>query len=692
MLVLALCTLTVSSKPKTKAKLKVACVGNSITYGYGLQDRETECYPNQLQLLLGDDYDVRNFGKNSATLLRNGHKPYMQQSEFHDALAFCPDWVIIHLGVNDTDPRNWPNYSDEFIPDYHALIDSFRAVNPKARIWVCQTTPLTYRHWRFQSGTRDWQEKVNATIRQIASTADVGYIDLHTPLYARPDLFSDAVHPNAEGARIIARTVCNGLIGYRGGLSFPVLYGNGMVLQRGPTCDFHGQADAGQQVSVTFLGKTYDAKAATDGQWHITLTNLQAGGPYTLTVKAGRQSRVFNDVWVGDVWLCSGQSNMEFTLSQATTAQEDIAAAAAQKNLHLFKMGNRWRTDNIAWPQDALDSINALKYFKYSGWQHSDKASASSFSAIAWHFGRILADSLTDIPIGIICNAVGGSTTESWIDRHTLEWQLPDIMENWYYGDFGQDWARGRALKNISLSVDAAKASRKPLLQRHPYEPCYLYESAILPMDHYSLKGICWYQGESNANNMELHERLFPMLVNSWNNYFGQVPFYFVQLSSLYRPSWPAFRDSQRLLADKLADRQVHMVVTSDVGDSLDVHSRNKRPVGERLAWQALHYTYNRQLVSEGPLPLSKQTVNGQLIVTFKNGKGLRPSAGTLLGFEIAGADGLYHPATATIRDNQVLLKSDQVAQPVSVRYGWQPFTRANLVNSQGLPASTFKL
>lgn len=690
MVLAMLCSMALLAKDK--AKVRVACVGNSITYGYGLPDRETESYPSQLQLLLGDGYEVRNFGKNSATLLRHGHKPYWVQPEYHDALAFKPDMVVIHLGVNDTDPRNWPNYSDEFIPDYRDLIDSFRVANPRSKVWICVTTPLTYRHWRFQSGTRDWQAKVNDAIRQVAATTDVGLIDLHAPLYARPDLFVDAVHPDAEGARIIARTVYAALTGDEGGLSFPMLYGDGMVLQRGSSFDFEGRANVGEKVTVTFLGRKHQAVADANGRWKVTFQNLTAGGPYAIEVKAGRQQHVFHDVWIGDVWLCSGQSNMEFTLSQSSTAREDLAVASQQRNLHLFNLKGRWGTGDFAWPDSALTAVNRLQYMRSKGWQEASEASANGFSAVAWHFGRVLADSLKDVPVGIVCNAVGGSTTESWIDRHTLGWQLPDIMYNWYYGDFGQDWARGRALKNIQLAVERNKGTQRPLLQRHPYEPCYLYEAGILPLEGYPLKGICWYQGESNANNMELHERLFRWLVDSWGATFRHVPFYFVQLSSLSRPSWPAFRDSQRRLAEELRGENVFMVVTSDVGDSLDVHPKNKRTVGERLAWQALNHSYDRPIVSEGPEPTGVMAQGNRLVVTFRNAEGLKASGKTLLGFEIAGKDGLYRPASAAVDGGTVVLSSTDVAHPVSVRYGWQPFTRANLVNGAGLPASTFKM
>ena len=240
--------LILSSVIVAKPKIKVACVGNSITYGYGLSDREHEAYPVRLQQLLGDKYEVCNFGHSGCTLLRHGHHPYVSEPEYRAALDFKADIVVIHLGVNDTDPRNWPNFQDEFNSDYIHLIDTLRAVNPKAKVWICLMTPLTFRHHRFLSGTRDWHEQIQEHIRQVAACEHTGLIDLFTPLYNRPDLFYDAVHPNAEGAMIMARTIYAALSGDYGGLQLPALYGDGMVMQRNRPLSFHGIANAGEQV------------------------------------------------------------------------------------------------------------------------------------------------------------------------------------------------------------------------------------------------------------------------------------------------------------------------------------------------------------------------------------------------------------------------------------------------------------
>ena len=665
-------------------RIKVACVGNSVTYGYGLKDRAHDAYPVRLQAMLGDKYEVRNFGHSGATLLTQGHNPYVKLPEFRAALDFKADLVVIHLGLNDTDPRNWPHHADEFIPNYRALIDSFRVANPKAKIWICLMTPIFHDHPRFDSGTRLWHGLIQQRIRQIAATDNVGLIDLYTPLHSHPDLFPDALHPNPEGALILAKTVFSGLTGNYGGLQLPATYGNSMVLQRQRPIRIQGTANAGEKVSVNFHGRKADAVTDNFGQWSVSFPAEEAGGPYKLQVKARSGEKTLSDVWVGEVWLCSGQSNMELKLSQVLTGKEDIAAADTCSRLHFYDMPSIVPTYAMVWDSARLDSLNHLQYVLPGNWQRANSKAAAHFSAIAFNFGRMLADSL-GCHVGLISNAVGGSCTENWIDRATLEKEFPAILRNWKHNDFIMRWARERAAYNTQKATSQR--------QRHPYEPAYLFESAIQPLKGYDVRGVLWYQGESNADNIEVHERLFPMLERSWREFFNQpnLPLHFVQLSSIgTRPSWPHFRDSQRRMAETLPN--TYMAVCSDLGDSLDVHPRHKREVGERLAFSVLNRTYGHKVTPNGPRYQSMKIDGNAIVLRFADAEGMRAAQGTrLIGFEVAGADGIYHPAEATIKNNTVIVRSKEVKQPAAARYGWQPFTRANLVNAAGLPASTFR-
>lgn len=678
-LALGVSALSLSAQKKTK----VACVGNSITYGYTLPDREKQAYPSQLQLMLGDGYEVGNFGKSGATLLNKGHRPYMKQEEYRRAVDFAGDIVVIHLGINDTDPRNWPNYRDEFVRDYLALIDTFRTVRPGCRVIIARLTPIADTHSRFISGTRDWRGEIQQAIETVAHVADVQLMDMEEPLYPYPYLLPDALHPTPEGAKILAGSVYSAITGDYGGLRMPMTYTDHMVLQRDRPLIVHGTADAGAKVKVSIARQKKTVKTGSNGKWSVQLDPLAAGGPHTLKVTDDKTTLTYRDVLVGEVWLCSGQSNMEFRLKQSSTAQEDIPASE-DSGLRLFDMKARWLTYAVEWPASVLDSLNHLQYYHETSWQLASPQTAKEFSAIAYHFGKMLRDSLK-VPVGLICNAVGGSPAEAWIDRRTLEYEFPAILRNWTRNDFIQDWVRGRAALNIKKSANKT--------QRHPYEPCYLYESGIRPLEQFPVKGVIWYQGESNAHNYEAHEQLFHLLVKSWRGNWNDagMPFYYVQLSGIARPSWPWFRDSQRRLMAEIPGTA--MAVSSDYGDSLDVHPRDKRPIGERLGRWALYDTYGqKRVVPSGPLFKAVQFRDGAAYVEFDYGEGLCASdGGAIRTFEVAEYDGLFEPAVAEVQGDCLKVYSKKIKHPRYVRYGWQPFTRANLVNGCGLPASTFR-
>jgi len=662
--------------------IKVACVGNSITYGYGIENREQNSYPSVLQRLLGKGYKVGNFGHSGATLLSKGHRPYIQQEEYRKALAFAGDIVVIHLGINDTDPRNWPNHRNDFVKDYLTLISSFKKANPKARIVIARMSPLSHRHHRFESGTRDWHAEIQQAIVLVAQQTNAQLIDFHEPLYHFPQMLPDAVHPNAQGAAILAQVVFGAITGNYGGLQLPEIYSDNMVLQHGQSLPLHGIANAGTKITVTIGNQQLNTTADSNGKWQVTLAPLAGKETYTLQITAGKEKRVFKNVVAGEVWLCSGQSNMEFEMFQASTGERDIPQAE-NPNIRLFDMEARWRTDNAnAWELSALDSINVLQYYKPAQWEVCTPKTVRAFSAVAYYFGRTLQKDL-DMPIGLICNAVGGSPTEAWVDRGTLEYEFPRILNNWRENDFIMDWVRQRAGENIAKTTDK--------LQRHPYEPAYLFEAGILPLAQYPIKGVIWYQGESNAHNKEAHSKLFPLLVKSWRTEFNnpQMPFYYVQLSSINRPSWGWFRESQRRLMKVVPHSG--MAVSYDYGHPTDVHPKNKQPIGERLAQWALGDTYGRKVLPSGPL-FRSATFNGKVAtVAFDYARGMHPADGkTLRGFELSDGNGIFYPATAEVVGEELKVTSEEVSTPKAVRYGFSPVTDGNLVNEANLPASTF--
>lgn len=664
------------------AEKKVACIGNSVTYGYLLKNREYNAYPAQLQRLLGNRYKVGNFGHSGATLLNKGHRPYMKLPEFQQALAFNPDIVIIHLGLNDTDPRNWPQFQDEFITDYTALIDSFRTVNPKVELYVCRMSPIFHWHPRFQSGTRDWYWQIQKAIARVAKNNNAELIDLQEVLYDKPCLMPDALHPNEEGAALLAKRVCEAITGDYGGLKMSTLYSDNMVLQRRDILRINGKANKNEKIKVRFAGKTQTTKADAAGNWAIAFAPMEAGGPYTLSIESPQTKLTYNNVAIGEVWVCSGQSNMYFRVNQCREKELLIQHASLNPDIRIFDMKPRCETNAVEWDSVLLNELNQLNYFQTEGWRPATATSIQNTSAIAYAFARVLCDSL-QIPIGIIHNSVGGSPTEAWIDRKTLEFEMPQILSDWKQNDHIQQWVRQRGSLNIKKAVNP--------LQRHPYQPAYLYESAIKPLVSYPIGGVIWYQGESNAHNTELHEQLFPLLIDSWRmGWNKEMPFYYVQLSSLNRPGWPLFRDSQRRLMQSRP--ALGMAVSSDRGDSLDVHPTRKKEIGERLAAWALAKSYNKNVTPSGPLFRNAEFRKREVLISFDYANGLTTSDHKMPAcFEVADESGIYYPADARIENDQVYVSSKKVKNPRYVRYGWQPFTRANLINKAGYPASTFE-
>lgn len=693
---LMLATLCVQSQSR---KVKVSCVGNSVTYGMTLGNRETTCYPHQLQLMLGDGYDVRNFGHSGATLMRHGHNPYHLLPEYRDAMNFAGDIVIIHLGLNDTDPRNYPQRGEEFVADYRCLIDSLRSVNPSAQVYICLMTPIFEGHSRYLSGTRDYHRDIQQEIRRVAAGAGVRLIDLYTPLHNHPDMFPDNLHPNAAGARILAETVYGAITSHADTpLALPEIFRNGMVLQRNAVNEVHGTAPDGYHVTVSFAGQKVST-VAEDGKWSVNLSPVNAGGPYRMQVegrmKAGRvgikpapahQSLSVDSVYMGEVWLCSGQSNMEWVNANLPTEHQPEICRTGKTDktdgmLHLYRMkGARTVSSDEPWTDSLLRETNNLRFIQPARWQSPSRSSVADFSAIAYRVGRALADSL-GCHIGLIVNAIGGSGIEAWVDRTSTEWQIPELLRvaRPRDNDFLQDWVR----KCISINISPSNVR----LQRHPFDPCYLYESSIIPLEGLTLRGVMWYQGESNAHNIDVYKKLWSMMQTQWRKVFRSadaqpLPFYTMQLASVSgRPSWGRFRNMQRELAD--SDARTYLVVTHDVGEQWNVHPRRKDVQAERLAKvilnpQVSHPEVCRAVVGKGG------------IVTLTLTEAVE---GDIAEFELCGEDGLFYAATGTLNGTTVTLHSDKVARPEKVRYAWTDFTRATLRSSStGLLMSTFAL
>lgn len=671
-----------SAQNSSQEKIKIACVGNSVTKGFGINKAEIYSYPSQLQRLLGGNYEVQNFGHNGATLLYKGHRPYVLTEEYKRACAYDADIVVVHLGLNDTDPRNWPNYKDDFLTDYMSLIDSFRVDGGKVpEVYICRMSPIFREHSRFKSGTRDWFWQIQQEIETVAKNSKVRLIDLHSPLYCYPNLFTDAIHPNKEGAAIVAQTVCENITGDFGGLRLAPIFMDNMVLQRNRDIPVWGKANRGETITLTLDKQMRTTEADDQGNWEVSFDSLATRGSYTLRVSIDKEQNIsINNILVGEVWVCAGQSNMAFELKKAYDADAMIAGAA-KNDISLL---NVCQANGMKWDSLNYEKVNRLEYFD-GKWIKSSPNEAALFSAIGYSFGHRLSETL-EVPVGLIQISVGGAPIEAFIDRRTMEFDptMVDVLSDWKHNDFIMKWCRKRVARNLKASTDS--------MQRHFFEPAYLYDAGVRPIAGFPVAGVIWYQGESNAHNPEHYRNAFPALVKSWRSAFNQpnMPFYFAQLSSISRPSWPCFRNLQRQLVDSISN--MAMVVTSDLGDSLDVHPKQKIEVGERFSDMVLSRVYRISNRPNGGPEISSAVQRGEeLVLTFLEVDQLATSDNQPVGeLEVAGVDGLFRSVSGVLHENKIIIHcgSKDVKR---VRYGWKPYSRGNLVDETKLPASTFE-
>lgn len=667
----------------TLAQRRVACIGDSVTKGLGLKD-STSSYPYQLQKLLGEGFLVGNFGHSGATLLAQGHNPYIKTKAYADALAFVPDIVVISLGLNDTDPRNWPNFRNEFFANYSQLIADFRKINPRVEVFVCTMSPIFSGHTRFLSGTRDWFDQIQSIIPIIAQSSDAVLIDNYRVLKSRFDLFEDNIHPSAKGASLIAENVFAHLVPLHQLLSLAPVFGSNMVLQRNVENKIFGQSNSYEPVTIVFDGKTYTTEANSLGYWDIVLPSMKAGGPYSMQI-ATRSDRIhLTDILFGDVYLASGQSNMAFQLQAMVDASHYLERASDLSTIRLFNNVNLVETNPIAWDSITLEKINNLDFFS-GQWEIPSASTVQSFSAIAYVFAEELSKSV-GVPIGIIQLAVGGSNTESWMPRKALEDDnlLASYIHTWRKSDFIQDFCRSRGAKNLELATIKN--------QRHPYDPAYNFEAGVEKWKNTKLAGVLWYQGESNAHNVEHHAYLFEKLVASWRDAFHQdLPFYFVQLSSIDRPSWPSFRDSQRVLSNKL--HNVYMAVSYDVGDAKDVHPHKKEIIGKRLANLVKQHAHKMKVQADAPSPISYSMKDGEMTLVFNNCKALMLKEGDLIkDLQVVNAQGAIVPITKLVIDKNKIRFRIPNQQIRAVQYAYTPFSLGNLVSDTAIPVSTFNI
>ena len=448
-------------------------------------------------------------------------------------------------------------------------------------------------------------------------------------------------------------------------VKLPAIVSSNMVLQRNSTVNLWGWADAGEKISIkaSWLSESLEFEANNDGNWRIELKTTNSKEPQTIKIKSKTSEIILENILFGEVWLCSGQSNMYKSLKggngQPIYGSTMAIAKSHNPNLRLFAVGR-------------IGSKIPLKDLKeYNGWKQSSPDIVSEFSAVACFYGQQLQEIL-DVPVGIILSAYGSSPVQSWMSKESISPYQKVNLEN----------------------EDITKLPNRI--------PTALFNSMINPLIPYTIKGVLWYQGESNRKEPENYKNLFPAMVKDWRTLWGigDFPFYFVQIAPFIYGNNDAFqtvdnsafiREAQLQCLDLIPNSGI--AITTDIGDKNSIHPPKKKEVADRLLFNALNQTYGYKTIAyASPIFDSQDVKDGGIILKFRNAEAGLYSFNGLEGFEIAGDDKVFYPANAKIVNrNEVFVISDDVPYPIAVRYAWRNWVEGTLFNANLLPASSFR-
>lgn len=525
-------------------------------------------------------------------------------------------------------------------------------------------------------------------------------------------------------------------------VTMPHIFGSNMMLQQNESLWIWGWAEPGEKVTVTLGDNQQTGRTDAEHKWTVRFKALKAGGPVEMTVQ-GRNTIQFKNVLVGDVWICSGQSNMEFGMGGAHNAVVEIPKANYPK-IRLFTV----KTKVAFEPQKDCEGE----------WAECTPDTVKGFTAVGYFFGRDIHQAL-DVPVGLIHTSWGGTPAEAWTSIEKLQ-AVPELnvladkfaktvagmpalkekyaketLPNWQAAN--QKWKQspegiefGNRMKDWNAAAQKAKSEGQPEPVKptpskpaprfpeppdaDPHVPTVLYNGMISPLIPYAVKGAIWYQGEANAGNAVQYRTLFPAMITDWRNRWGQgdFPFFWVQLANYLARNdqpidasagWPGLREAQNMT---LSLPNTGQAVIIDIGQADNIHPKDKMDVGHRLALAAQKVAYGKDIVFSGPT-YDSMTVEGDKIrVKFKNvGGGLTIAANPttqmsvaplapaseVIGFSIAGEDHKFAWADAKIDGDSIVVSSDKVKDPNAVRYGWANNPQVNLYNKDGLPASPFR-
>ncbi len=480
-------------------------------------------------------------------------------------------------------------------------------------------------------------------------------------------------------------------------LKLPAIFTDHMVLQQGQQNRVWGWAGVGEKVTVSIHGQSQSTTAGADGRWIVTLEPLPVGGPHTLQVN----DRKIEDVLVGEVWVCSGQSNMQWSINASNDPDLEKLAANYPK-IRLISL------PHVGTQEPQSDFKGA--------WQVCSPESVANFSAVGYFFGRQLHQTL-DVPVGLINNAWGGSSCEAWVRRDLLkanEEAYGPLMARWEEleqraSDPAEIAKIEAAIKEWRIAAEAAKAEKKPIPAQpqdirqqmgNQHRPANLYNGMIKPILGYGIRGAIWYQGESNAGRAYQYRELFPLMIQNWRDDWGQgdFPFYWVQLADYKAEQtlpgdsdWAELREAQTMTMAKLPKTGEAVII--DIGEGKDIHPKNKQDVGRRLARWALANEYGVSIAHRSPRYKSMQVEGNKVTLTFDHVNGFRTfDVAEAVGFTIAGEDRQWYWAEGKVTGaNTIEVFATAVPKPVAVRYAWADNPVCNVFSNEGLPLTPFR-
>lgn len=435
-------------------------------------------------------------------------------------------------------------------------------------------------------------------------------------------------------------------------VTLPNVFSDHMVLQRNADVTFWGFANPEEEVVITpsWNNQSYKIKTNNQAKWEIKIPTPKEGGPYSILIK-GYNEILLKNILIGEVWICSGQSNMEMNASWGIINGDEAVKNATNPNIRFFNVPKLTATK----PQNNLSGI----------WTECTPETMKYFSAVAYFFAKGLQEDLKNVPIGLISSNWGGTPAEIWTPEEVIQ--------------------------NNPVLLETAKTRKQE--SYGPNQPGRAFNAMIYPLTQYKIAGVIWYQGESNVGS-EVYDQTFSAMITSWRKLWKtDFPFYYVQIAPYNYGenhfSGVIIRDAQRKVLNEISN--VGMVVTSDISPIDDIHPKDKKSVGVRLANLALANTYktNTNLVN-GPLYKSIKMEKNKVIVTFNYADGLYFKNKKSNQFETAAADGVFYQAKATIKKNTIILESDKVKKPVEVRFAWKNNDQSALFNKANLPASSF--